>query len=570
MSGTSEVAIQRILSEGRLSRRQLVKRVLALVGGAYVSAACAPAAAPAPTPASAPTAAPKATAAVQGQPTAAAAVAPTSAPAAAKPSEPSEWIVALNEEAVSLDPNFGSTTSAVGGFIYLHIYSTLYDFDLLPDRSGYKQKPMLAESYRLLNDTTWEFKLRKGVKFHNGDDFTAEDVKYTLEDYMGEKTIRPYVRTSIDKVEIVDPVTVRIFTKGIQAGLIATLQRSPILPMKFRSQVGPEVFNQKPIGNGPYKVVEWVKGQHLLLEADPRYFEGTVFPQRLVLRVIPDPTTRAAELKTGGVQVIAQPAAAQLRELETSPDTDLLVSSKLGLGGLAQHYLVNTAKKPFDDVRVRQEANYAVDREGILKNVVEGRGELLRGPFSSGWSGFDPNLPPYPYDPARAKQLLAEAGFPSGLETELSTTNGVWLKDNLVAEALASQLAEVGIRARLITKEAGKLLADRLAGSFDGITLSPWGAGPDPDPMISTHFYKTKLHAPDESLNSLIEKTRAALDPAERLKAFMEFGRYVHDQAYLLEVHSVDSFWAARKIIRWDPRESGRAGTLLFRLSPRP
>jgi ABC-type transport system substrate-binding protein len=243
------------------------------------------------------------------------------------------------------------------------------------------------------------------------------------------------------------------------------------------------------------------------------------------------------------------------------------MSSRLGLGGLAQHLLINTTKPPFNDLTVRLAANHAIDRKAILENVVEGRGELLRGPFSSGWPGFDPSLEPFPYDPNKARQLLAEAGLASGFETELSTSNGVWLKDNLVAETLASQLEVVGIKARVMVKEAGKLLADRLAGTFEGFTLSPWGAGPDADPMIGTHFYKTKLHAPDETLTALIEKTRATLEPNERLKALVEFGRYVHEQAYILETHSVDSFWAARKSINWVPRESGRGSTLLFRLT---
>src|SRR3954451_1722444 len=213
----------------RVTRRQLLTRTMALAGGLYLAAACAPAAPPAarPTeaPAAKPTEAPKPAApAATTAPAAPAAAPPTSAPPAAapapttapaaKPAEASEWKVALNEEPVSLDPNFGSTTTAIGGFVYLHIYSTLYDFDVLPDGSGYTQKPMIAESYKLVDPTTWDFKLRSGLTFHDGSPLTAEDVKYTLEDYMGEKTIRLYVRIIIVHVEIPDPSTIRIVTKG--------------------------------------------------------------------------------------------------------------------------------------------------------------------------------------------------------------------------------------------------------------------------------------------------------------------------------------------------------------------
>ncbi len=305
-----------------------------------------------------------------------------------------------------------------------------------------------------------------------------------------------------------------------------------------------------------------------MLEANQDYWEGRVFPQRLVLRIVPDPTARVAELKTGGAQIIASPAAGQLKEVQSGPDTELMAMRQIGKGGRAQQYLINATKKPFDDVRVRQAVNYAVDREAIVKNVLEGYGELLHGPFSSGWPGYDRNLKPYPYDPVRAKQLLAEAGYSSGFETELHTSSGVWLKDREVSEVIANQLGEIGVRARLVPKEVVKLFADRLAGNFEGITLSPWATFPDADPMLGIHFYKAKTHN-DDKVNALIEQERNTLDPTQRLKAIEELGRYIHDQGYILEVHSQDEFWAKRKNLEWTPLASGGTYMLLYRLAAR-
>jgi len=547
------------------TRRQFLKSVLGLSAVVMLQACAPPTAPPAPPATTAPAAKP-----TEAAPAKPAAAAPTSAPApAAKAAEPTEWIVALNEEPPSLDPNFGSTTSATGGLIHSHIYNGLYSYEANPDGSGYKQVPALAESYRLVDQTTWEFKLRKGVKFHNGDELTVEDVTYTFDDYMTERSLRSSLRNQVERVEVVDPATVRIITKGPHAELISTLSLLPIIPKKARSQVGAEAFNEKPIGTGAMKVVEWVKGQRLVLEANPNYWAGQVFPQRLVIRIVPDPTTRVAELKTGGVHLMVQPAVGQLNELRADPNVDLITLRQYGKGGRSMHYLINTINKPFDDVRVRQAANYAVNRDVILKNVLEGNGELLRGPFSSGWPGFDPNLPLYLYDLGKAKQLMAEAGYAGGVETELNTSSGVWLRDREISEIIAGQLGEIGIKARIVTKEAVKLLADRLAGTFEGITLSPFATSADPDSMINLHFYKMKFNAPDDQLNGLFEKTRSTMDPAERLKVLQDFGRYVHDKAYVLETHTQDEFWAKRKNVNWQVYPYGDRYAMLFRLSPR-
>src|SRR5262249_53934054 len=197
---------------------------------------------------------------------------------------------------------------------------------------------------------------------------------------------------------------------------------------------------------------EFVRGQHLTVEASPTYWGGRMAPTKLTLRPIADPATRAAELKAGGVQIIVAPSVAQLKELQTG-DLELLPLK----GARLITHSFNTTTKPFDDVRVRQAANYAIDRETIVKSLLGGYGELLHGPFSSSWLGYDPSLRPYAYDPARAKQLLAEAGYPNGFDTVFNFSSGVFLADREIAEVVASQLAQVGIRVRLIPTERAKI-----------------------------------------------------------------------------------------------------------------
>lgn len=480
---------------------------------------------------------------------------------------PTAWVVAQNEEPPALDPNFGSTTSAAGGLIYRHLYDALVDFEALPDGSGFKVVPLLADAYHVVDDTTWEFTLRKGVKFSNGTELSAEDVKYTFDDYGGQKTLRTNIRDAIDRLEVVNPNTIRVHTHGAHAELLGMLADAPIMS-RARSELGPEAHNLKPIGTGPYRAVEWQKGDHLTLEANPDYWRGQVTPQKLTIRFIGDPTTRAAELKSGGVQIIASPAAGQLPELENDSNIQVLAMRQIGKGGRAMDYIINALKKPFDDLRVRQAMNYAVDREGILKTVLQGRGELLRGPFSSGWPGFDANLATYPYDPAKARQLLADAGLAGGFQTELVTSDGIWLKDREIAEAIASNLGAVGIQVRIVPREVVKLFTDRLNGNFDGIIMTPWATYHESDSMLGIHFYKATYES-DDTLNKLIEKERGVLDATQRTQALRDVGHYIHDQAYLLEVHSQDEYWAARKSIQWKPLQTGGTYQMLFMLTPR-
>ncbi len=173
----------------------------------------------------------------------------------------------------------------------------------------------------------------------------------------------------------------------------------------------------------------------------------------------------------------------------------------------------NTTEPPFDDVRVRRAANFAVDRASILKRVLENYGELLRGPYSSAWPGYDPKLNPYPYNPARAKKLLAEAGYSSGIEANFSITSGAFLKDRDIAEVIASQLGEVGIKVRLVPTERATLQTTWLAGDFKGITSVAWGTAADPDAMLGWTLYNRKGHKPDDKLNGLIDKSRKTVDP---------------------------------------------------------
>ena len=216
---------------------------------------------------------------------------------AAKP----QWVVALADEADTLDPP-GSPAFTAEQYMF-HVY------DGLTGVEGKDLKPvgLLAERWENVSPTIWRFYLRKGVKFHNGDPFDAEDVKYSMAAYLDPKNRRYSYAQAIQRVDVRDPYTVDIVTAKPSGALLTNLARLFILPRAARDKMGLEAFAQHPIGTGPYKVVEWVRDQRLVLEANPAYWRGGPNPKRIVFRPIKDPGTRAAELRTGGVDIIVAP-----------------------------------------------------------------------------------------------------------------------------------------------------------------------------------------------------------------------------------------------------------------------
>jgi peptide/nickel transport system substrate-binding protein len=451
-----------------------------------------------------------------------------------------EWVVAIAEEGETLDPPGSSTPTS-------ETYQQ-HVFDPLVGIEGEDLKPvgLLAERWETVTPLTWRFHLRRGVKFHNGQAFDAEDVKYSLETLAdAAKSRRAHYASSIQRVEVRDAHTVDVITAKPFAGLLTQLTRLVILPKETRERAGPEAFRRQPVGTGPYRFVEWQRDQRLVLEANPAYWRGVPSPSRLVFRVIKDPSTRAAELQAGGVHIIVTPPVPQLAALDRG-ETQTVAAK----GGRLIIYPFQLKQAPFDDVRVRQAANLAVDREAIVRNVLQGRGLVVAGPFTSAWLGYDPGVKPYPYDPARARQLLSEAGHPNGFDTTWLITSGVFLKDVEIAEAAAAQLRQVGIRVNLQPTERARLLNLTDQGNFQGISSVAWGGQFEPDPLLS---WANKPYFMSPAMQALVEQGRSEVDAEKRRRIYQEFYRLGNEQAIWLFVHAQDELWAKRRSVPWTP-----------------
>ena len=456
------------------------------------------------------------------------------------PAPKGQWTIALGEEAESVDP--ASSVLFASDVYHVHMFDSLVGIE------GDELKPvgLLAERWENVNPTTWRFYLRKNVKFHNGDAFDAEDVKYSLDTYLDPKNRRATFVKGIVRAEVRDRYTVDVVTAEPLASALFDMVRVYMLPRKAREAMGVQAFAQAPIGTGPYKYGEWKRDQQLVLEANPAYWRGAVQPKRLVFRIVKDAATRAAELRSGGVDIIAAPPVAQLDMLDRG-DTQIAAVK----GGRILIYPMNVGKPPFDNRKVREAMNLAVNRDAIVRTVLGGRGVTLAGPFTPAWLGFDPAVKPIPYDPARARTLVTEAGFPQGIDSAWSTSSGVFLKDTEIAEAVAGQLRQVGIRLRIVPTDRSKLQRDASEGTFEGLTSLAWGTQFEPDPMLQ--YIMSKPHFSTPRIQELIKLGRAEVDLEKRRRLYQELYRTAAEESLWLFVHGQDEMWGKRRDVTWTP-----------------
>lgn len=320
---------------------------------------------------------------------------------------------------------------------------------VLPALATGKVLPALATSWRNLNETTWEFKIRSGVRFHSGDVLTAKDVKFTIERALNPDNRLP-IRTrvaSIKSVETPDAMTVVIVTAEPDAILPKRLSTLFIIPADYVTRVGAEGFDARPAGTGAFQFKAFERGTSITLAAAPNSWRGAPKLSEVVLRSMPEPAVRVAAVRTGEVDLIDGVPPDQAGELERA---GLIVASALR-GAIFMYEFGNLLEgSPVRDRRVRQAANYAVDKEALVKELMKGYARPAQAQLVGADAfGFASNVPAYPYDPTRARQLLAEAGYPNGFDTVLSTTQGANPNDKEITEAVAGYLQRVGIRARI-------------------------------------------------------------------------------------------------------------------------
>jgi len=345
---------------------------------------------------------------------------------------------------VTLAPQWFDPGEVLGQITPFWVLYAIHDA-LVKPMPGNLMAPSLAESWTVSPDQrTYEFKLREGVKFHNGDPFTAEDVKFSFQRTKGAKLLKEKVR----EITVVDPYRVRFHLHEPFPDFMAfygtpATAASWVVPKKYVEQVGVEGFKKNPVGLGPYKFVSYTPGVELVMEAYEGYWRKTPSVKRLIFKSVPEPTTRAAMLKRGEVDVAYLLDAPQALELQRDPALRVAFSGGIGIFYL-DFFDQWDPKSPWADRRVRLAASMAIDRWALSEAETLGAskptGSIVPKTFE-----FALPIEPQRYDPVRAKQLLAEAGYPNGFDAgELHQTPPYWER----GEAVMGYLAAIGIKLR--------------------------------------------------------------------------------------------------------------------------
>lgn len=485
-----------------------------------------------------------------------------STPAASAPAVSralSEWHVVTPHKTGGADPLSEYPTNAQY-YLPWHVMEPLFYPALAEDGKSWTLVNELAKEWRFADPQTLEVQLEEGVMFHNGEELTAEHVKRAYDAIISADP--PIRRTAVLKplgeAEVVDQHTIRWHMPEPNIAVLGAMY-TLLIPPLARYEMSAEEFEREPIGTGPYRVVSWPRDGVVELEAWSDYRKGKVHPERIIGREVPDPSTRLFELISGSAHVAHSLTVEALKELQGNPDYEL--TSLKGAYLVANVINLFKSDPPLNDKRVRQAMNFAIDREAIVAAILEGYGVPLPGPLSPGWLGFGPTHTTYPYDPERAKQLLAEAGI-SGFTFSLQVPPGQ-NKNVEVAQAVASQLSQVGITVNVEPIETARLLANRSEGNYDVTTLN-FGITWMPTTLFQFTLY-TSL--PDDKLSPIWGETPEVLKQVRDLYAeaaavtdldafdmnLRAVHELMHEEAFWLYVYSADDLWGVRKDIGYRP-----------------
>lgn len=450
--------------------------------------------------------------------------------------------LALGSEPTTLDPQLRED----GGerAVNDNIYETL----MVRTPDGALKPGLAADVPALVDPVTWQVKLRPGIAFHNGEPFNADAVVYSV-----KRIIDPafnseqisFFNTIRDAVRM-DDLTVNIVTDGPDPILLSRLYWMKMVPPGYAAD--PQ-FAEAPVGTGPYRFVEWKRGQHIVLKRNAEYWGTPPAIDAVTYRFVEEPGTRLAGLMAGEFDVITN----------LLPEFTGQVPQAIHILGLEHPIIIlNADGGPTQDIRVRQALNYAVDKEALAEGLFEGYAQVAQGQLlSPSFFGYNPDVKAYPYDPDKAKALLKEAGA-EGATVELIGTAGRWLKDRELVEAVAAYWEAVGIKAAVRIFEFNEYLNrlfDRKTRG-DGIFVVASNELLDADKSFSAYYKAGGIGSSntDARLAGLIDAARTETDTEKRRSLYAEAVRLAHDQAYFLWLLNIEDIYGLSSRLVWAGR----------------
>jgi len=478
--------------------------------------------------------------------------------AAAAQTKDDTLVYAFQSDVDSWDPPNSVLREAI--ILGYHVFDHLAVRDLKTGRVG----PNLATSWKAVDDTTWEVTLRKGVKFHDGHPFTAASVKATFDRVLNpeNKLTARGNHAKIKSVEVIDDHTVRFKTDGPYPLFVERMTAQVMQSDKVIKEKGHQWMQENPIGTGPYKLVRWDRKQeHLLVRNDDYWGVKPAF-KHVRVRIIPETATQIAELISGGVDVIKAVPPDQMDVINKSGQARTSTSPILRTAMLQLDQAARSGPNPFTDRRVRQAANMAADMDAIIKHMLNGLGDRTATSVNPMAFGFDPSIKPYKQDLAQAKKLLADAGYPNGVDVRFRT--GLQIVEPGVLqtnEAIVADLAKVGIRAQQnYMGEVSPYVAQVKEGKAGPMFNWSWGYYSvfDADAILYDVMKCGEAYSYycNKALDDLIIQGRSTLDPKKRSEIYVKAQKLVFDDAAYIFKWGLRGVWGISNRVEYQaPRD---------------
>jgi len=415
--------------------------------------------------------------------------------------------------------------------------------------------PALAEKWEKVDDLTWKITLRKDAVFHNGEPVNAAAVKFSYDRANSDEVKSPHKGklSAFTELNVIDNLTFTIKTKEPYApGLYMLGYYLPIVPPKYIAEVGNEKYNTDPIGSGPYRLKQWVRGDKIVLEAFDKYYGPKPAYKTVVFKANPEEASRIAAMLTGEADVISGVPVQQRKHLLDSGKSYLTPQM-----GVMPYLGINTYEAPFNDVRVRQALNYAINKELINKALFDGKAIVCNGPISPRTFGASPNLKPYAYDPPMARKLLKAAGHPDGIAVRLAyPTYMSQIQEQ--AEAIAANMTKAGFKVTLEPFERA-VMWERYKGKKHQLYIYWWDDAPEPDRYMYSLFNSTSrdYYYKNTAVDELLDKGRTVMDRAERAKVYAQIDEMIYKDAPWAFLYVVPEVFGVANDVDYQGRRDG-------------
>jgi len=464
-----------------------------------------------------------------------------------------------------------SASSAIAG----NIFNSLLKYD-----ENLNYVPDLAESWEISNNQkTISFKLKKGLQWADGKPLTSADVLFTWKLITNPNTRTPYASDYqlVKKASTPDPLTFKVTYESSYAPALDTWASLHILPKHILKDedINNTFFSRKPTGSSYYKLDEWISGQQVTLKANDKSVSGTPLIKKLISRIIPDTSSQFLELTADNIDVMNINPIQYQRVFPARKDLQQKIALYKELGNGYTYLGFNLKKAPFNDIRVRQALNYAIDKDEVIKGVLLGLGEAISSPYKPGTRWNNPNLSPYPYSPSKALELLADAGYIKDKNGSL-TKDGKPLKFEIItnqnkqremtAVLIQRRLQEIGVKVSIRVIEWASFVNRFIkTGDFDVVVLG-WGLSLDPDQYNIWHSSQQEpgqfnfLGYSNKTVDQLLELGRKELNPHKREKIYREFSKHLLEDSPIVYLYAGYGLSAVHKRVKGIKKPAPPAG----------